>query len=451
MSIFNNNNEGPRPLDPNDVNELKDFNDINNGVNNNIIPIANINQFNGGRGGELPPDPDSNVDASANGVIQTENNTDIIELYPVSDNFTYFGSPSSVIPETYGERFTHNNRGVIDGDISMFNSKTELVNSEITSISYKKDIEKIAKSVGRLFIRYKDDKDNLFWFTGTGFCISRDKVVTAAQLVRPKKQNNDSTLTLDKIFIFFKSDATVEEEIELSTIEREEDFYELQPIVDLQQYQNHKLTYTKNQQHYNWSVQHSLEILQVVGNAPANAQYILPALPSIAHPILTNSDSNKFYLIGYPLYIEEDEFKRWYKDSRNNIDREYEINFNNLYKLASRYTKAFQRKTISFSEVADISDNELSAHQIPSLAGCSGGVIGSVRKGNQFLGIHIGGVESLFTNFAISVTHPLFYEIYKKYVLSDPSFLEKHEPILKPYINYCENILINNNKNNNNG
>ncbi|EFA80025.1 hypothetical protein PPL_06846 [Heterostelium album PN500] len=309
----------------------------------------------------------------------SKNETDLIMVHTKTKDFMYIGESYAVVSKYVGELLFHDIRGEIEGCISIFNSKSKIYLPEAVAktVANRDYIEKSATTVGRIFIKYLNNDNENVWYTGSGFRVSETHIMTSGQLVKQKKK-----LKLDKIFICFENDTTVGEEIDFSEIETSEYVFELTSILDDTDQPDRKDKL-------------GVEILKFVNRAPSKTNYVLPVMPD---PKTLN-----YFVIAYPGYVDFDEFRQRYKD--------------------------------------DSDTKERSTHKCPSLAGFTGGLLGSVRKGHQFVGIHMGGDKYTNENIALSVTHRNFFDLYRKYILSIEGFQDIHSDTLQPYIKYWSEII----------
>ncbi|EFA80024.1 hypothetical protein PPL_06845 [Heterostelium album PN500] len=366
-------------------------------------------------------------------------------------------SPSKVLLNmNCAERVFHQS-GKVEGHLFTLNSKSKIPSSVKLECTKRSNLEVTSNSVGRIFVRLKGG-DKISWFTGTGFCVSHDKVITAAHVVNFDLNNSTTTTTsgltsikrinsrsslsddvswsMDKIYICFIPDTSIDHEVDTNSLEENDDFYELETCgrQDIDQHFKDHLVYIKQTDDnksvsYKWkTIKNDIEVLRFKNPQKRREEYLLPSFTS-------KENLKEFWCCGYPGHIELEVFQDDYQGK--------DVDMKELYNSVNKMTSGFQKKTIALSESAHIHDNQyLSVHQCPTLKGMSGGIIASSNEANKFLGVHIGGSNDtdIHTNFAISVTHPLFCYVYQKHILSDQHFMSKHRDQLQPYINYINNF-----------
>ncbi|EFA80013.1 hypothetical protein PPL_06834 [Heterostelium album PN500] len=309
------------------------------------------------------------------------------------------------------ERVFHD-EGLKIGKIVTFNSKSKILS--FPSLPHKEFYESTSNAVGRIFIKYrsKEDNDKVFWYTKTGFCIKRDTVITSCLAIEE--------LNFEKVYIFFGCDATVESEIDLTHLDefgielvscgRAFDALFRDPII-LKGSDDHL---------YSWLICNDIEILQFKGEPPIDQQYLLPMIP-------TKKQTTDYYVMGYPGHIDLKQFADLYG--------ERSMKYGLLYVDVHNYTRGFQRKTIFIGEALTF-DEKVITHQCPTFKGTAGGILADSEYDKKFIGIHIGGTKEV-GNVALSVTHPVFWHVYKTYVLDgDPQFLNENRAELEPFLNY---------------
>ncbi|KYQ92236.1 hypothetical protein DLAC_07083 [Tieghemostelium lacteum] len=337
----------------------------------------------------------------------------------------YLVGPQRLLNEKDGGRVFQDHLGIVNGTIYPLNSRHQLYHSPLYS-SFKYDIEKCSKSVGRLYSRYQCDTDpsDIQWCIGCGFCVSPEKVLTLYHLVKPLCYKEDRVYKLTHIFIYFGVDAT-EGEVHTTTIHKNPYAYELVHISDRKVDGLFPDSLPLGgRDDLPWDTMNDFTFLQFsdLKKVPKDLEYVLPQFP------ITLPSANEIYLIGYPSKI---------KYSKFNEDNPNAINIHGLYRWMKHETKRFQHKVVSFSEGV-FYDSSLSIHKCPSLRGQAGGLLGNFFTDSKFVGIHLGGTKE--NNMAISVGYPSFVYLYFQYIASDRDFFKKHQNDLREYQLYYETI-----------
>ncbi|EFA84477.1 hypothetical protein PPL_02511 [Heterostelium album PN500] len=347
------------------------------------------------------------------------------------------------------------------------------------------EYENTSKAVGRIFVRFKvPGKEKAFWSCGTGFCVKSNLVMTAAHVLSfpvdtsasKETQEMQRNLKYEKIFIYFDDDATVGDDpdfpmYELESCGRECDHTFNDPLIitgdnirpnrsqytdtessgsdhtpndslsgdngkssdlesessgsDFDKTTNYYLTkdkavYPVDDQRYVWNTNNDMEILRFKGIQPTDIDILFPMIPTNGQEIddytfhQSSNQQPKFdhYVVGYP-----DEFV---KEIGNQLEDIIET---------------CQKKTIFIGKVVSLKDNVIS-HICPTLKGAAGGILANYKSERKFIGVHLGGNSEITNgNFALSVTHPLFWHFYHTFVLDD-QFINENLQHLEQYLNY---------------
>ncbi|EFA80015.1 hypothetical protein PPL_06836 [Heterostelium album PN500] len=307
------------------------------------------------------------------------------------------------------------------GDIVLFTSESKILGD----LPHKEAYEKTSKAVGRIFVSFKiPNKKELSWFGGTGFCVKKDLVMTAAHVTAYpvninaplETQEMQRNLKHEKIYIFFGTDATTESEVDLENI-NPTTMYELESYGKLESNYPLVVSGDDNKQHP-WHP-NDLEVLKFKGKPPTDIDILFPILPTDDRQVV-------HYAMGYPNYVNLNDFVSSYGTSDTN-------NLIILYTNVSQQSRNFEKKTIFIEKIAKFRDHVIS-HHCPTLKGVSGGILAISQHERKFVGVHLGG-NSVIGNFAISVTHPTFWHLYKTFVL-DGQFIKENYKHLEDYLNY---------------
>ncbi|EFA84478.1 hypothetical protein PPL_02512 [Heterostelium album PN500] len=278
-----------------------------------------------------------------------------------------------------------NNRSQAESkDVRIFNSRLEV---PPPNLEYKQHYESACKAVGRIIVRLSKEDEKDEWKYGTGFCVKKDIIITAAHVLQNPKSKNIS------IYIYFGNDAHIEREIAMCGIDNTRGVFRLKscgrefdnqfkeplliPGVDKSQ-----------DKQYNWFINNDLEVLRFENNnSPIKQGYLFPMIPS------GPTASKVHYVMGYPGYADLDTFIRKLSGVDNKINK-------NIYNFYSAY-RGFQRKTICIGKVTG-SNEKVLTHQCPTLPGTSGGVLANSEFKDQFIGIHLGS-NTLTGNIALTL------------------------------------------------
>ncbi|EFA84479.1 hypothetical protein PPL_02513 [Heterostelium album PN500] len=322
------------------------------------------------------------------------------------------------------------------GYIATLNSYSKILGKP--HLQHKLTYENTSKGIGRIFVSYniskisnnEPEKEKLSWFCGTGFCVKSNLVMTASHVLQYPVDSKASkeikeiqeNLRYDKIYIYFGTNATINDEINLSEIDPKS-MYELESCGNFS-YPKYQLISTgQNGQKYAWHTLNDLQVLRFKGTPPAGIEILLPMIPT------NDAEHDSHYVMGYPGHVELDHFVLDYKGA---LDQ----HLTKLYDDLVQDSASFQKKTVYVGQVVSF-DNVLS-HQCPTLKGTSGGILanGNRLHEKKFIGVHLGGdIEA--GNIAISVTHQLFWDVYRTYVLDD-QFIQNNLEDLQPYLNFCQ-------------
>ncbi|EFA80023.1 hypothetical protein PPL_06844 [Heterostelium album PN500] len=323
--------------------------------------------------------------------------------------------------------------GKIIGQIVPFNSRSKLVKV----VANKEFYEKTSGAVGRIFIKYQvPGKVEPVWTSGTGFCVKKDLVMTAGHILTfevdttapIETQEMQRNLKYEKVYIYFGNDATMGVEVILNKMDVDY-MYELESCGrDFEQLFKDPFSVTDfNGKPNNWIPANDLEVLRFKGTPPASIDILFPMLP-------TNDLSVDHYVMGYPGHVNLDKFITDHKGTSVKL-----IDLENLYKQVFIDSNHFERKTVCIGKVIK-SEMNVITHRCPTLGGTSGGIFASSQHERKFIGVHLGGGHDI-GNLAISVTHPLFWYLYKTYVLDD-QFIQDNRKHLEQYLIYFNHIKI---------
>ncbi|EFA80021.1 hypothetical protein PPL_06842 [Heterostelium album PN500] len=352
--------------------------------------------------------------------------TTSISMEPRVEEITQAISNLVIIPLSSDslERVFHENGQTI-GQIITFNSKSKIGKSDFQN---KESYENTSSAVGRIFVKYNviGEKEPV-WCSGTGFYVKNNLVMTAAHVIAypvdtkaPKEtQEMQRNLEYDKIYIYFGVDASIGNEIDLKNIDTEE-MYELESCGRDYDYafNDSFIVNDLNDQPYSWHTRNDLEVLRFKGTPPTDIDIIFPMIPADDKEI-------DHYVMGYPGHIELEKFISDYQGTAENLET--------LFINVNRESRGFQRKTVSIGKVTRVDDKVIS-HRCPTLKGASGGILAISQHERKFVGVHLGGTEET-GNIALSVTHPLFWHVYKTLVLDD-QFIQDNLQHLQHYLNH---------------
>ncbi|EFA80016.1 hypothetical protein PPL_06837 [Heterostelium album PN500] len=298
-------------------------------------------------------------------------------------------------------------------------------------LQYKETYENTSSAVGRIFVSFKvREEEYPVWCSGTGFCVKNDLVMTAGHVLAYPVNPNDPIETqemqrnmkYEKIYIFFGPDATITSEIDLTNIDKEI-MYELESCGrDFDQSFKDPLVFSgSNDQRYLWPTHNDLEVLRFKGTPPTDINILFPMIP-------TNDQEIEHYVMGYPGYIDLTKFLSDYKGTN---DQDLEA----LYINVRKESRGFQRKTIFIGKVDNFKDNGIT-HSCPTLKGTAGGILAISQHERKFVGVHLGGTQET-GKIALSVTHPLFWHLYRTFVLDD-QFIQDNLVQLESYLNHIK-------------
>ncbi|EFA79802.1 hypothetical protein PPL_06621 [Heterostelium album PN500] len=326
--------------------------------------------------------------------------------------------------------------GNIIGQIVTFNALSELAKD----VPKKKIYQKTSHGVGRIFVKYHvPGIVEPVWQCGTGFCIKKGIVMSAGHVFTFKVDKNapietqemQKNLKYQKIYIYFGPHASLDVDgLPVSM----DNFYELESLGrDFDQKFKAPLSSTDlNGKTFHWNPANDLEVLKFKEKPPKHVKILLPMLP-------TNPQAVDHYVMGYPGFVTLDKFKADYDVSSVKLGLE------SLYIEVVKGTRYFENKTVFIGKVVKIENNVIT-HLCPTLAGTSGGILANTEQKRKFVGVHLGGSQEI-GNIAISVTHPLFWDIYETYVLkNDDKFIKKNLKHLKEYLIYFNYIKLNKEK-----
>lgn len=340
--------------------------------------------------------------------------------------------PHMMHTEDDGERiFQRKPSGLLEGQILKLNNSGKLF-GDVLFPDMKKRLEHIAAVVGIIYAGYKTDgNDELEYWSGSGFRVSEDVIITAEHVVKPIHQDGAKTYKLEKIYVFFGADATEDKEISSNQLSANDDAFELKPLSrevdshfkDLMKFQ------AEGKEDFEWKTLNDFSFLKFADRKPTTSSFALPVSPKTFEKL---TETTNCFVIGYPGHVSLVKFKEDYGSDAGQVET--------LYEAVRQQMQNFEHKIISVGVCTHGTPGGLLAHRCPTLRGTSGGLFGILDDDEiKFAGVHIGGSKRMDNNFAVPANMPAFVYSYMRNVVTK-DFLEKNKGALQPLLEYYEQL-----------